>query len=78
VPRLAVARTFLGEYAKLEESTQDSVESAIGKFEQHTHAGLHLEKIKNIRDPRMRTIRIDLNWRGQDVLISLPKASPRR
>lgn len=64
MPRLAIAKNFLGEYAKLEKSVQSSVESAIGKFEAHTHAGLHLEKLRNSRDDRIRTIRIDAFWRG--------------
>ncbi|XRQ13780.1 UvrD-helicase domain-containing protein, partial [Actinomadura welshii] len=29
-----------------------------------THAGLHLEKLNNAKDPRIRTIRIDQFWRG--------------
>ena len=53
MPRLAIAKNFLGEYAKLEKSVQSAVESAIGKFEAHTHAGLHLEKIHNSRDDRI-------------------------
>jgi superfamily I DNA/RNA helicase len=64
LPRLAIAKDFLGEYAKLEKSVQNAVESAIGKFEAHTHAGLHLEKIHNSRDDRIRTIRVDSFWRG--------------
>jgi hypothetical protein len=64
VPRLAIAKNFLGEYAKLEKSVQNAVESAIGKFEAHTHAGLHLEKLRNSRDDRIRTIRVDAFWRG--------------
>ncbi len=64
MPRLAIAKNFLGEYAKLEKSVQNAVESAIGKFEAHTYAGLHLEKMRNSRDDRIRTIRIDAFWRG--------------
>jgi len=64
MPRLAIAKNFLGEYAKLEKSVQNAVESAIGKFEAHTHAGLHLEKLRNSRDGRIRTIRVDAFWRG--------------
>jgi hypothetical protein len=33
--------------------------AAISKFEQHTYAGLHLEKLHTSRDDRVRTIRID-------------------
>ena len=61
---LAITNSFLAEYAKLERSVQNAVQAAIGKFSEHTYAGLHLEKLQNGRDPRVRTIRIDGNWRG--------------
>jgi superfamily I DNA/RNA helicase len=64
VARLAIAKGFLAEYAKLEKSVQNAVESAIGKFSEHTHAGLHLEKLQHSRDDRIRTIRVDSFWRG--------------
>ncbi len=62
--RLAIAKDFLAQYAKLEKNVQSAVEAAIGKFAEHTHAGLHLEKLQNSRDGRVRTIRIDAFWRG--------------
>jgi hypothetical protein len=64
LPRLAIAKEFLAEYSKLEKAVQNSVESAIGRFGEHTHAGLHLEKLQRSRDPWVRTIRIDSFWRG--------------
>jgi len=64
VPRLAIARTFLTSYANLEKTVRKSVDATINKFEHHTHAGLHLEKLEQARDPRVRTIRIDKFWRG--------------
>ncbi len=62
--RLGIAKDFLTEFSKLEKSVQLSVMGAIGKFSEHTHAGLHLEKLQASRDPRVRTIRIDNFWRG--------------
>ncbi|MGH3275009.1 MAG: UvrD-helicase domain-containing protein, partial [Streptosporangiaceae bacterium] len=62
--RLAIAKDFLAEYAKLEKSVQSAVESAMAKFAEHTHAGLHLEKLQHARDDRIRTIRVDSFWRG--------------
>ena len=62
--RLAIAKGFLAEYAKLEKSVQSSVEAAIGKFAEHTYAGMHLEKLHHSRDDRIRTIRVDSFWRG--------------
>jgi hypothetical protein len=64
VARLAISKGFLAEYAKLEKSVQSSVESAMAKFAEHTHAGLHLEKLQHSRDDRIRTIRVDSSWRG--------------
>ena len=62
--RLAIAKSFLGDYAKLQKSVQAQVESAMARFEEHTFAGVHLEKVHNSRDSRLRTIRIDDFWRG--------------
>ena len=62
--RLAIAKGFLSEYAKLEKNVQSAVESAISKFGEHTYAGLHLEKLNHSRDDRIRTIRVDSFWRG--------------
>ena len=62
--RLAIAKDFLAEYAKLEKNVQSAVEAAMGKFAEHTHAGLHLEKLQHRRDDRVRTIRMDSFWRG--------------
>jgi hypothetical protein len=64
VPQLAIAREFLTEYAKLEKPVRQAVQTAMSKFQQHTHAGIHLEAVNHARDPRVRTIRIDKFWRG--------------
>lgn len=62
--RLGIDRDFLWEFGELERAIQEKVHSAFAKFEQATHAGVHLEKINNVRDPRLRSIRIDQSWRG--------------
>ncbi|RTL70276.1 MAG: DNA helicase [Pseudonocardiaceae bacterium] len=62
--QLAVGVSFLSEYAKLEKKVQKATDKALGLFGEHTHAGLHLEKIANSTDPQVRTIRIDKFWRG--------------
>jgi hypothetical protein len=59
-----VSKEFLAEFSRPEKSVQYAVDAAISKFPEHTHAGLHLEKLQNSRDPRVRTIRIDRFWRG--------------
>ncbi|MEV0419112.1 UvrD-helicase domain-containing protein [Streptosporangium canum] len=64
MPKLGIDKDFLRDFGKLERSVQDRVAEVFAKFEQATHAGLHLEKPNNARDPRFRTIRIDKFWRG--------------
>jgi superfamily I DNA/RNA helicase len=62
--RLAIDKEFLGDFSKLEKSVQNAVLAAFDKFEGHTYAGLHLEKLNHAKDDRIRTIRIDHFWRG--------------
>lgn len=62
--RLGIDRDFLWEFGKLERAIQEKVHAAFAKFEQATHAGMHLEKIAGVRDPRLRSVRIDQSWRG--------------
>jgi hypothetical protein len=61
---LAIDREFLPAYAKLQRPVQHAVLAAIDKFAEHTHAGLHLERLTGARDPNIRTIRIDRFYRG--------------
>lgn len=62
--KLAMTNEFLAGFHRLDEPMQKAVSAAFERFAEHTHAGLHLEKIENSRDPRMRTIRITGFWRG--------------
>ncbi|MDX3616356.1 UvrD-helicase domain-containing protein [Streptomyces europaeiscabiei] len=61
---LGIHKDFLMEFAKLEKPVQKRVHEVFGKFREHRHAGLHLEKIEKARDPRIRTIRINQFMRG--------------
>jgi len=67
---LALDRDFLPAYARLQRPVRNAVMSAIRKFAEHTHAGLHLEKLTNARDPNIRTIRIDQFYRGVVLWLS--------
>ena len=62
--RLAIDKDFLDDYSKLPKPVQSSVKTAIDKFAEHVHAGLHLEKLTHCKDDRIRTIRVDQFWRG--------------
>lgn len=64
MPTLCMARDFLWEFGKLEKPVQKQVHDVFAKFEQATFAGVHLESIDNVRDARLRSIRIDRFWRG--------------
>jgi hypothetical protein len=57
VARLGIDRDFLWEFGKLERAIQEKVHAAFAKFEQAIHSGVHLEKINNVRDARLRSIR---------------------
>jgi hypothetical protein len=61
---LAISKDFLAAYARLQKPVQRAVDAAIAKFSEHTHAGMHLEKLKHACDSRIRTIRITDFWRG--------------
>jgi hypothetical protein len=64
VPKLGIAKDFLSEYVKLDKRIRVAVDAALEKFTEHTHAGLHLEKLEGAKDPKIRTIRITQGWRG--------------
>ncbi|MEU1289308.1 UvrD-helicase domain-containing protein [Kitasatospora sp. NPDC005856] len=61
---LGMHRDFLMEFAALEKPVQRRVFETFEKFTEATHSGVHLEKLTNQRDPRIRTIRITDFWRG--------------
>ncbi|MEU4820484.1 3'-5' exonuclease [Actinomadura sp. NPDC023710] len=62
--RLSIYSTFVHDLIRLPRPVQAKVEAVFDKFFEATHTGLHLEKVNNAQDPRMRTIRIDKFWRG--------------
>ncbi|KUL47644.1 hypothetical protein ADL28_32075 [Streptomyces violaceusniger] len=61
---LGIHKDFLLEFARLEKPVQKRVHEVFDKFQEHRHAGLHLEKLEKARDPRIRTIRINSFMRG--------------
>ncbi|WP_449061618.1 UvrD-helicase domain-containing protein [Planomonospora algeriensis] len=62
--RLGIHRDFLQDLVRLERPMQQKVVETILKFEQTSHAGAHLEKLNHVRDDRLKSIRIDLKYRG--------------
>jgi hypothetical protein len=64
VARLAIGKSFLAEYGRLDKDVQRSVDAAIAKFAKHPHPGTHLEKPQRSWDDRIRTLEVDGHWRG--------------
>lgn len=64
MPKLGVDRDFFREYGRLDKPLQDRITEVFVKFEAATHTGIHLEKIRDARNPRFRSIRIDQFHRG--------------
>lgn len=64
MPRLGIDREFLAEFGRLEKPLQERISEVFGKFGAATHTGIHLEKIRDARNPRYRSIRIDQFHRG--------------
>ncbi|WP_062355853.1 UvrD-helicase domain-containing protein [Herbidospora yilanensis] len=63
MPKLGIHQDFLRDFTRLERSVQSKVVDTITRFGHTAVAGAHLEKI-NARDPRLKSIRIDLKYRG--------------
>ena len=68
MPRLALSTDFLGAYSKLDNVVQRRIRELFGKFETSFFAGGHLERLAGSRDARVRTVRVDDNFRG--ILLS--------
>jgi hypothetical protein len=64
VARLAIGKSFLTEYGRLDKDVQSAVDAAIAKFAKHPHPGIHLEKPQHSWDDRIRTLEVDSHWRG--------------
>ncbi|MGH3968320.1 MAG: UvrD-helicase domain-containing protein, partial [Mycobacterium sp.] len=71
MPTLAIDKDFLADLAKLDKPVVKKVTEVFSEFEEATHTGLHLEKINQARNPRLRSIRIDQAWRG---IVLAPKS----
>ncbi|GAA0953589.1 3'-5' exonuclease [Actinocorallia libanotica] len=61
---LGIHKDFLRDLVKLERPVQKKVVEALDKFEKATHAGAHLEKLDDVLDERLKSIRIDQSYRG--------------
>ncbi|MEV7005870.1 UvrD-helicase domain-containing protein [Streptosporangium sp. NPDC051022] len=62
--RLGIHIECLKEVFRMDAPIRVRIGEVFGKFEQATYASLHLEKVNNARDDRLRTIRVDIFWRG--------------
>ncbi len=71
--RLAIAKGFLAEYAKLDKDVQGAVDVAIARFARHAQPGLQLEKPPYSRDDRIRILPVDSRWHG---VVLVPESGP--
>ena len=62
--RLAIAKGFLAEYAKLDKDTRRAVEALVTEFAARPHAWRYLEKPRQSMDDRIRLFRVNSLWRG--------------
>src|SRR6516225_234337 len=64
VARLAIAKSFLADYARLYKDAQRAVDAAVAKFAKSPDPGQCLEKPQHSWDDRIRTLEVDSHWRG--------------
>ena len=62
--RLAIAKGFLAEYAKLDKDARRAVEAVVTEFAARPHAWRYLEKPRQSPDDRIRLFRVNSLWRG--------------
>jgi hypothetical protein len=62
--RLAIGKSFLAEYGRLDKDVQRAVDAAIAKLARHPHPWTHLKKPQRSLDDRIRTLEVDSHWRG--------------
>jgi hypothetical protein len=64
VARLAIAKGFLAQYAKLDPDARIAVDSLVAEFARRPHAWRYLEKPRQAIDDRIRLFRVNSLWRG--------------
>lgn len=62
--RLAIAKGFLAEYAKLDQDARLAVETVVTEFARRPHAWRYLERPRQALDDRIRLFRVNSLWRG--------------
>ena len=62
--RLAIARSFLADYARLDKDVRSAVDAAVVKLAKHPDPGVCVEKPPQSWDDRIRTFDVDGRWRG--------------
>ncbi|MEO0460579.1 MAG: UvrD-helicase domain-containing protein [Myxococcota bacterium] len=64
-PRVAISQSFLTALAQLPRTTQKKVREFTAKFHENpTSNAINYESLQSIRDPKVRTVRIDLSYRA--------------
>jgi superfamily I DNA/RNA helicase len=64
-PKVALSQDFLSQLARLPSSAQSKVLKWAVKFQADPKSpGINYEKINAARDPNLKSVRLDLDWRG--------------
>lgn len=64
MPKLVLDKHFISDFHRLPKDVGARVLELPGKFAEATHTGVHLEKLTEAIDPRIRTVRVGGSWRG--------------
>jgi hypothetical protein len=64
VARLAISKSFLNDYARLDKDVQGAVDAAVSRLAKDPDPGRCLEKPSQTWDDRIRTMEVDSRWRG--------------
>src|SRR5690606_24263312 len=65
MPQVAISADFLTAYANIPRGKQKGVRAFIEKFKQNpTASSINYEPIRDMRDDKVRTVRIGLDYRG--------------
>lgn len=71
-PRVALSKDFMESYSRLPRSKQKKVREFTARFQQDpTHPGIHFEKVNKALDDKVRSVRIDQEYRA--IVIQPPR-----
>ena len=71
-PQVAISKDFMESYSRLPRKIQKKVRDFTEKFRRDpTQPGLNFERLESVRDPKVRSIRIDQTYRA--IIVHPPR-----